>query len=327
MVPPAAHNVTGPPAEAVPADRAVIADDLPCTGCGYNLRGLSQDGRCPECALPVADTLAAERLRQARTGPPDPRWARQIREGAWLGLGTFVLLLGALLAPDAWYHLPYRNAPLRETPGRIVFLGVACAWWVLAWASAWKLTMREQLPGHPPPRALVATAARWLVTAYALTPFVWAWVTWHHDPWWRIGYPMGLPVAILEWAGIAGGVGLFARVSQLMRRRRAWAATVEAWLLAIVVPGAVLYASGVVDAGPSSLTMMFDLPVYAYGMPVLYERFIFRSFPTHLDELVVWVYLVLPLWSAWLLLRLAWRYRGTSTAPPREPAPLAPSQP
>ena len=31
--------------------------DLPCTACGYNLRGLPATNRCPECGLPVRETL------------------------------------------------------------------------------------------------------------------------------------------------------------------------------------------------------------------------------------------------------------------------------
>lgn len=301
-------------------------DDLRCTGCGYSLRGLPLDGRCPECGVTISDSLAAERLRLARTGPPDPRWVRHIREGAWLGLAAFVLLLGALLAPRDWYDLPYRNAPVRETPGRIVFLAVACAWWVLAWASAWKLTTRERFPGHPPQRALVASTTRLLATAYALTPLVWAAVTWRHDPWWSAPYPLGLPLELLEFAGTAAGAGLLVRASQLMRRRKATLAAVEAWLLAVAVPGSVLYAEGAVDAGPSSLSMMFDLPVYPYGMPVVYTDIVLPSLPEGLREWVIWAYLILPLWSAWLLVRLAMRYRPRALAPQGEPQPRTPSE-
>jgi hypothetical protein len=35
----------------------VIADDIPCAKCEYNLRGLSVSGRCPECALVVVASL------------------------------------------------------------------------------------------------------------------------------------------------------------------------------------------------------------------------------------------------------------------------------
>jgi hypothetical protein len=36
---------------------ARVADDLPCVGCGYNLRSSRAGGVCPECARPVGDSL------------------------------------------------------------------------------------------------------------------------------------------------------------------------------------------------------------------------------------------------------------------------------
>ena len=35
-----------------------IERDTPCPGCGYNLRGLRLDGRCPECGRAAIDTFA-----------------------------------------------------------------------------------------------------------------------------------------------------------------------------------------------------------------------------------------------------------------------------
>jgi hypothetical protein len=36
-----------------------IDQDRPCGQCGYNLRGLRPEGRCPECGTDVATTLTA----------------------------------------------------------------------------------------------------------------------------------------------------------------------------------------------------------------------------------------------------------------------------
>src|SRR5690606_16268158 len=43
-----------------------IEQDVPCPDCGYNLRGLRMDGRCPECGRPTIDTFA--RPLRAATG-------------------------------------------------------------------------------------------------------------------------------------------------------------------------------------------------------------------------------------------------------------------
>ena len=34
-----------------------IASDIPCAACGYNLRGLVFDGRCPECGVDIIHSL------------------------------------------------------------------------------------------------------------------------------------------------------------------------------------------------------------------------------------------------------------------------------
>lgn len=36
-----------------------VRDDLRCTGCGYNVRGLPAQHQCPECGQPVGETLEA----------------------------------------------------------------------------------------------------------------------------------------------------------------------------------------------------------------------------------------------------------------------------
>ncbi len=36
--------------------------DVPCLNCGYNLRGLQEDGRCPECGTPVERSLKGNLL-------------------------------------------------------------------------------------------------------------------------------------------------------------------------------------------------------------------------------------------------------------------------
>jgi hypothetical protein len=46
----------GPP-EQQPSSAAQIHGDLPCQGCGYNLRGARAGGACPECGRLVRDSL------------------------------------------------------------------------------------------------------------------------------------------------------------------------------------------------------------------------------------------------------------------------------
>jgi hypothetical protein len=44
-------------ASTIPAETDVL-----CEGCGYTLNGLSDDGRCPECGKPIAESLGHPRV-------------------------------------------------------------------------------------------------------------------------------------------------------------------------------------------------------------------------------------------------------------------------
>src|SRR3954454_2572466 len=67
--------------------------ELPCHGCGYDLRAHPEDGKCPECGESVAESrrLAAIPRRPAWRDS-DPRWRRRMVAGTW------ILLLMPLLA-------------------------------------------------------------------------------------------------------------------------------------------------------------------------------------------------------------------------------------
>jgi hypothetical protein len=62
---------------AAPDDAGHIVDDQICRRCGYNLRGLRRDGRCPECGTAVALSLEGDLLRYA-----DPRWVERLARGS-----------------------------------------------------------------------------------------------------------------------------------------------------------------------------------------------------------------------------------------------------
>jgi len=74
----------------IPVDEQGRVDvDLPCLECGYNLRTLSlDDGRCPECELPVGRSAVGNKLRYC-----DPAWVRQIVYG-FNNIGMAMVLIG-----------------------------------------------------------------------------------------------------------------------------------------------------------------------------------------------------------------------------------------
>src|SRR5258705_2195778 len=54
---------------AVPTPLTSLDQNIPCLRCGYNLRTLRTDARCPECSTLIASSLDASLLRYA-----DPSW-------------------------------------------------------------------------------------------------------------------------------------------------------------------------------------------------------------------------------------------------------------
>lgn len=54
-----------------------LITDVACRRCGYNLRGLHRDGRCPECATAVGRSIQGDYLRLA-----DPGWVRNLAKGS-----------------------------------------------------------------------------------------------------------------------------------------------------------------------------------------------------------------------------------------------------
>src|SRR6266850_463492 len=73
---------------------ARVADDLPCAGCGYNLRSALANGKCPECGKAVGDSLFV------LTKPEIV--GQSLRTIGNTYLGIFVLLLAFLPIGANW---------------------------------------------------------------------------------------------------------------------------------------------------------------------------------------------------------------------------------
>ena len=83
--------------EAVQATAGAMLDasgaivvDCPCKHCGYNLRGLFDQGNCPECSAPVVNSLGGDLLSCA-----DPQWVASVARG--LRIILWMMLFGALV--------------------------------------------------------------------------------------------------------------------------------------------------------------------------------------------------------------------------------------
>jgi len=76
---------------------SLVSADTTCITCGYNLRGLASDGRCPECGSGVAQSLRGDLLKFA-----DPGWLARLRFGVslklWnIGLGIIAGIAAGVL--------------------------------------------------------------------------------------------------------------------------------------------------------------------------------------------------------------------------------------
>ena len=70
----------------------LMACDVGCLRCGYNLRGLFPGGRCPECGTPVKRSVSPPLLERV-----DPRWVRAAARGTGLvSVGLLVWLASAV---------------------------------------------------------------------------------------------------------------------------------------------------------------------------------------------------------------------------------------
>jgi len=105
---------------APPSLGDVLSIDLMCVHCGYNLRGLSPSGLCPECGHAIADSTRGDRLCFA-----DPKWLARVRHGTSLKLSQVAIwFLGGVLAAVATAVLSKQGAIVVVLVG---FLAELCA--------------------------------------------------------------------------------------------------------------------------------------------------------------------------------------------------------
>ncbi len=109
-----------------------IEVDVPCRGCGYNLRGLAPGGACPECGANIP--ALSDDLRFS-----DPQWLEQLASStAWLVAGIPVMILGVTA-------IAFLAHPLTE------FVVMGLLWGAITLVGFWKLSAPE--PGPAPAEA------------------------------------------------------------------------------------------------------------------------------------------------------------------------------
>ncbi len=113
-----------------PSMKPLDSQTLSCRKCGYDLRGLAAAGRCPECGLPVGESIVVERMDDAPRG-----WVRTQRLGIWILFTSYALSAVAILSEVF--------APYVESIPKPVFTVLRVLPLVLLAVSVWLLTVQR----------------------------------------------------------------------------------------------------------------------------------------------------------------------------------------
>jgi hypothetical protein len=141
-----------------------INDDRACDGCGYNLRGLSTSGNCPECGLAIEPPLDADRPGLGRPVFVLDEFSPAARRlGAGLGL-AFACLVTVVVARFAVLVLGVRGISTGLAASYVgVALAVAGAWTIASWLMT-PAVFDQQWPWMRPLRyAIRASQPLWVI--------------------------------------------------------------------------------------------------------------------------------------------------------------------
>jgi hypothetical protein len=265
---------------APPTTNVTLALDVTCRGCGYNLRGLSPAGRCPECGRPVRGSLAGDALHAA-----DLAWLGHLVSGASLICTGLLFSLLTLLAVGVPVSAVIGNAPLM--PILLLPLVLAALTASLTLVGAWRLTTRE--PDHHPGSG--AFSRRWCVRLASLATtavLLSASALWLASARWPDDTRNAAVPAtfLLLPAAIMTGAALAHHLLQLVRRTPAAGTAREAamlrnlsaglalvalmWCAAVALPDLPADPLRVAACGVTALSALYTVIVYAawfYVMP------------------------------------------------------------
>jgi hypothetical protein len=135
---------TAPPVAWLPTSPSIpdlAATDVPCLSCGYNLRGLSDSGRCPECGTPIVRSLMGNLLEFSSAN-----YIESLRRGATIVkasillsiISTLLLLLLSILNAAVVTASGALHTAIQTAYGvaAVVCLGSSVAfyagWWLLS---------------------------------------------------------------------------------------------------------------------------------------------------------------------------------------------------
>ncbi len=133
-----------------------VAADVRCQSCGYNLRGISPDGRCPECRTEVGRSIHGGLLRYC-----DSQWVRQLAGGvSWI-------IVSILLGIPIWFSWRIDACGLTITPrlfATINLLGIG-----VGLVGCWMVTTPDPGGAAAERRLSGRRVTRYMMVAWALS--------------------------------------------------------------------------------------------------------------------------------------------------------------
>lgn len=84
-----------------------IDQEIPCRGCGYNLRGLQLHGVCPECSVPIGRSIRGDLLIFS-----NPRWVNGLARGMLLVISAVLTSVGAAIVMGVGFA--FVGSPMRS---------------------------------------------------------------------------------------------------------------------------------------------------------------------------------------------------------------------